>query len=340
MLDKLFKNIFSITTNYSRKEICILGVKLKLFCAKEEIHRQDLLVNKNTIQFAYNLLFNAEDDDLFCLRAHEIIFIFHKGCLNLQYKFFQDYVIPSGHTENIIEFHKLNKNSILYKEHIDRVKNGEFLWKYVERYYYIGHSFISKDKKTGEIYINSSYVQEKIQLRSDYKLRHIPSVSKRKYLPGIAVDDYISNKPFAEKMIIIDKLLNYIFTTYRAKDDPNKVCGNLADCHLHNFVIGEDGQFHFIDFDLKCDESLDRNYCIYFMLYKYNQELYYRFLKRYGFKDKHKYYERHMSIYKQPLKQNGRNIITREHMKLKEKYFSDIGINEEYKLNYKKVSIN
>lgn len=339
MFNKILKNIFSIKTNYARKEIRILGVKLKLFCAKEEIHRQDLLINKNTIQFAYNILFNSEEDDLFCLRAHEIIFIFNKGCLNLKYTFFRDYVLPSGHSENIIEFYKLEPDSILYKEHIDRVKNGEFLWKYVERYYYISHSFISKDSRTGEIYINSSYIKEKIQFRSEYKLHHVPIISKRKYLPGVSVDDYIKNKPFAEQLIVIDKLLNYIFTTYRDKDNPEKVSGDLIDCHMHNFLIGEDGQFHFIDFDLKCDESLDRNYCIYFMLYKYNEEIYYRFLRRYGFKDKHKYYEKHFSIYNQPLKHNGRSIIRREHMKLREKYFSDTGLNEEYKLNYKKIPL-
>lgn len=108
---------------------------------------------------------------------------------------------------------------------------------------------------------------------------------------------------------------------------------------MYNFIIGEDSQFHFIDFDLKCTESIDRNYCIYFMLYNYDIDLYKKMLSKYGYNDRHKYYEKNFSIYRQPPIQNGKSIITQHHKRLQQKYFSDEGISQKYKIKYKKVKL-
>ena len=339
MLDKLSNFVYSKKIDGARTVITVLGIKLKLYDLRYELSYESYNLNKNTIQVLYAHLQSSNEDDLFCLKTHYLTFVLHKNCLKLDYKFFQDYIIQQGLSRNILEFIKLDKASILYQEHINRVQNGEFLWKYVERYYYISHSFISEDKKTGDIYINSSYVKEKDMVKSEYKIRHIPRISKRKYMRGITVGDYISDKSKVEKFLIVDKLLNYIFTTYRAKDDPEKVSGDLFDCHMNNFIIGEDGMFHFVDFDLKCTENLDRGYCIYFMLYKYDLELYKRMLKRYRLPDRHKYYENNFSIYKQPMKQNGKNIVTYEHKKLHRKYFTDEGIHPQFQIKYKRVKL-
>ena len=339
MLNKIFDFIFSKKNYGARTVITVLGLKLKLYDIKRELSGESFNLNKNTIQVLYSQLQSAPDDNLFCLRTNSLIFILHKNCLKLDYKFLQDYIIQQGLSRNILEFIKLDKDSVLYKEHIGRVKNGEFLWKYVERYYYISHSFISEDKSDGGIYINSSYVKEKDMVKSEYKIQHVPQISKRKYIKGITVSDYIKYKSKVEKFLIIDKLLNYIFSTYRDKENPNKVSGDLFDCHLNNFLIAEDGLFHFVDFDLKCTKSLDRGYCIYFMLYKYDIGLYEKFLKRYKLPDKHKYYENHFSIYKQPAKQNGKSIITYEHKKLQRKYFTDEGILPQYSIKYKRVKL-
>lgn len=339
MLNKLLDAIYNRKIDGARTIITVLGIKFKFYDIKKELCYEGFNLNKNTVQVLYSHLQNASEEDLFCLRTHNIIFIMQKGCTNLDYKFFQDYIIQQGLRRNILEFIKLDRESILYKEHICRVVNGEFLWKYVERYYYISHSFISEDAKTGEVYINSSYVKEKDMIKSEYKIQHVPRISKRKYIKGITVGDYIQNKSKVEKFLIVDKLLNYIFSTYRAKEDSIKVSGELFDCHLQNFLIAEDGQFHFVDFDLKCTESLDRGYCIYFMLYKYDLELYKKMLKKYQLPDKHKYYENNFSIYKQPLKQNGKNVVTYEHKKLQRKYFSDEGILPQYKITYKRVKL-
>ena len=338
-MKKFLHFLFSIKQKDARKIITILGIKFKFSNLKNELSKESFNVNKNNVQILYSYLQNCEDDDLFCLRTNNVIYILSKGCLKLDFKFFQNYIISPGFTLNILEIIKLDKTSILYKEHSERIKNSEFLWKYIERYYYIGHSFISEDKNTNEIYINSSYIKEKNQVKSIYKIQHVPATTKRKYIKGITVGEYIKNKTFKEKFLIIDKLLNYIFSTYKDEQNPEKVSGNLIDCHLYNFLIGEDGLFHFIDFDLKCTESLDRNYCIYFMLYKYDKDLYNKFLSEYRYKDRHKYYEKNFSIYKQPQTQNGKSIITQTHKKLQKKYFSDEGISPKYQIKYKKVKL-
>ena len=333
ILNKLFYKNFDGPSNI----IKFLGIKFSYYDYKKGLLSTTLDMNKNLAQIAYNFLMTASEDDLYCFKTGNILFIFNKGCLELDYDFFRDYVITFGYTAGIFEFLKLDKSSVLYKEHIDRVKNGEFLWKYVERFYYISHSFISKDKNTGEIYINSSYIKEENMIKSEYKIQHVPSVSKRKYIKGIAVGDYIKGKSKDERIAIVDKLLNYIFTSYRASDDPNKISGKMFDCHLYNFIIGQDGLFHFIDFDLKSTESLDREYCIYFMLFRYDKILYKKMLELYKLKDKHKYYMANFSIYKQPLTRNGKSIITEEHKKLSRKYFGGEGLKPDYKLSYLKT---
>ena len=336
-MSEIISQIFSTDFSGPRKVIKFLGVKFSFYDYKKAFGSMNWSINKNTAQFAYSLLNNADDDDLFCMRTAQLTFIFSKGCLNLDYNFFRDYVVAFGFTSGVYEYFKLDKNSVLYKEHIGRVKNGEFLWKYVERYFYIAHTFISKDFSNGEIYINSSYVPEKKMVKSKYKIQHVPTISKRKYIKGIAVGDYIKGLTKIEQVAVIDKLLNYIFITYKAKDDPDKITGELCDCHLYNFIIGEDGQFHFVDFDLRATESLDKAYCIYFMLYKYDTGLYKKMLKRYKLKDRHKYYSSNFSIYKQPMKQDGKNIVTREHKRLCKKYFTNAGSEPEYKLTYVEV---
>lgn len=334
----MLNKIFSQEKTGSRKVVNILGIKFRLLDLKSEVYALSAVNNKNTLALLYNQLNFASDDDLFCLKSENTLFIIHKNCLKLDYKFFKDYILPSGYQHNIFELIKLDKASFLYKEHIPRVTLGEFLWKYVERYYFIAHSFISIDDE-GNVFINSSYVPEKNQIKSEFKIQHIPLVSKRKYIHGITVTEHLEGKRFKEKLIVVDKLLNFLFSTYKDEENPDKVSGNLFDCHLDNFLIGDDGQFHFIDFDLKCTEALDKGYCIYFMLYKYDLKLYKQMLKIYGLKDRSSYYANNFSIYKQPLVKNGKSIITKEHKRLQKKYFGELGIRPEFKLNYKKVNI-
>ena len=339
MLGKLSDFIYKKKTYGARTVITVLGLKFKLYNLRKELCNESFSLNKNTIQMLYGYLYNSHEDDLFCLKTGSIIFIIHKDCLKLDYSFFQNYILPQCNSSSILELSKLDKDSVLYKEHITRVNDGEFLWKYVERYYYISHSFISQDKESGDIYINSSFVPEKDMVKSEYKIRHIPKISKRKYIKGITVGDYIKKKSRLERVVTVDKLLNYIFSAYRDNENPDKVSGKLLDCHLFNFIISEEGLFHFVDFDLECTESLDRAYCIFFMLYKYDIELYELMLKRYGLADRHDYYEKHFSIYRQPMVQNGKDIITAEHKKLQKKYFSDEGTRPQYKVKYKRVKL-
>lgn len=328
----MLENIFSIKNEKDKKIINILGIKIKFFNHKSQMLNQAIAANKNTVQIVYCLFESAAEDDLFCLRSGDMTFVFHKNCRMLDYKFFFDYILPFGYAHKTFEFIKLDKTSILYREHIDRVINGEFLWKYVERGYYIGHNFISVDKNTGEIYINTSYVPEENLAKGGLRVQHVPQIAKRKYIKGETVGEYLKNKPFEVRLHIIESLLEYLFTTYKDKDDSQKVSGDLLDCHLYNFLIDEDGHFHFIDFDLKCSEALERNYCIFFMLFYYDKSLYKMMLDKYGFTDRHKYWQKNFSVDKQPAHQNEKILITKNHASYCIKYFSDAGTDKNYSI--------
>ncbi len=333
MIKNLLDCIFSIDNQNgedARKVITLLGVKVKLKNLKSDLFRRTVILNRNTLQILYNQLPLLADDDLFCLRAKDIIFIFNKGVLNLDYRFFQDYVVLYGFSTDILELIKLEKTSVLYKEHIDRLKNGEFCWKYVDRNYYIGHAFISQ--QDGDIYIHSSYVKEKNLTVDDSNIHHVPMESKRKYIKGIAVGDYLKNRPLEFQIEVMQKLLHHVFVNYRDKENPGRVSGKLLDCHLYNFILGEDGKFYFVDFDLECRESLERGYCVFFMLYYYDRKLYNAMLKKFGYKDKHHYYQEHF-IKTKTIKNHAKISVSEEHKELRQKYFTDAGILAHYKVS-------
>ena len=87
MLNKIFDFIFSKKNYGARTVITVLGLKLKLYDIKRELSGESFNLNKNTIQVLYSQLQSAPDDNLFCLRTNSLIFILHKNCLKLDYKF-------------------------------------------------------------------------------------------------------------------------------------------------------------------------------------------------------------------------------------------------------------
>lgn len=333
MIRKFLDSVFSVKRldgQSSRKVLTLLGVKIKFYDPKIDLYRRNVIQNRNNLLLLFNQLAYADEKDLFCIRGNNIIFIFNKGVLKLDYKFFQDYVVLFGFSNELYELIKPDKNSLLYKEHIARLKKGEFCWKYVDRTYYIGHSFISCEGN--DIYINSSYVKEKDMPCNESAIRHVPAETKRKYIKGVTVGDYLKNKPEDFKVNVILKLLDYVFKTYADGNNREKVSGRLLDCHLYNFILGDDGKFYFVDFDLESTKSLDRAYCIFFMLYYYDSKLYKLILEKFGYQDKHHYYEKHFVKPKNNPKIKTKLVQSEEHRKLLQKYFTDSGILAQYEI--------
>ena len=330
MFKDFLKKLYSVSytgssTEVPKKIIKLLGIKIEFVDSKASFKQQVACSNNNSVTLFYSMLKNLNEDDLFCIKYTDMIFILSKGCEILEYKFFMDYVIPSGFASHLFEIIKLDRSSFLYKSHIDRIKNGEFLWKYVDRKYFIGHSFLSH--KDGNIYIHNSHVKESQMAESEAKLRHVPLDTKRLYIPGKTVSDYLKNKPYSEKKTIIEQLIEYVFSEYKDQNNPDKISGKLFDCHLDNFIYSKNRSFHFVDFDLESRESLDKNYCIYYMLFYYNKKLYNEMLEKYNLEDKHSFYQDHFSVYKQEQKQNFKP--TNEHKELRKKYFTSIGFESE-----------
>lgn len=332
--EKLFSvKIEKMPNRLSRKVITILGIKIKINNVKEndirEISNERVfIINRNTVKLALLSLKNIKDDSLLCLKGEEIIFIFHKNSLCVDNKFFIDFLTNHVKKFTLLELSELEKNSVLYKEHITRVKNNEFCWKYVNRGYFISETYLSY--KNSNIYINSSYIDETENYENGVNAHFVRLQSSRKYVEGVTVADYMKTKNEEEQLQIFDKLYDYVCTTYSDEEYPNKISKKLSDCHLYNFIIDSKGAFHFIDFDMESSESLDKEYCIFRMLYYDFNNLYKIVLKKYGLEDKHKLYEE-FNQEKIPCREMTDTEIFK-HDKLCKKYFSELSFCEQYNI--------
>lgn len=339
---ELRNKIFSIKSyranNFlTHKVITFLGIKLKF----RRINKKDIELicqNSSAIKniyylFLINVLSNSSEDELYCLRNRYLCYILHKNCLKTDLKFLIDF-LSNNFSSAILNFTKLNKNSDLYKEHIIRVQNNEFLWKYSDKIFIISHTYVSKDAETNNTYMNLSYIKEKEYINNNSKLKNPMINTKRKIIEGITLKEYFDSLPYEEKVKEADKVLNWLFTQCKSETDPKKVSGKFFDCHLFNIILGSDSQLHFIDYDLICNENIERGFCIYKMFFFYNKKLYYEMLRRYKCKDKHNFYIKYYEI---PVIEP--ELFSMEHKSLLKKYFTDNETAQNFNINYEKQEI-
>ena len=338
----LGNKIFSIKYHkgndyFTHKILTILGIKLKfkqLIKNDIELICQNSSVVKNTYQlFILNMLQNASDEDLYCLKNEYFCIIIHKNSFQTDLKFLINFIFVNF-LQADLTLTKLNKNTDLYKEHIKRLQNNEFLWKYCDRQYIIMHTFIQKDVETGNIIVNTAPVRENEYVKNSSKFQYLMQPIKREFVKGITLREYFDALNDWEKIKIADKVLNWLFTQYKSETNPKKVMGKYWDCHLYNIIVGDDNLLHFIDFDITCVEDIDRDFCIYKMFFDYNKKIYYEMLKCYKCKDRHKFY---MNYYALPTLET--ELQSKEHKDLIKKYFQKENCAESYKINYEKQEI-
>ena len=265
-LDKLF----SVKTVKNPGEIChkeiyLVGLKMKFISVKDEINAASQIINNSTLFIAYEALKQASPKDLFVLKNDCVVYILSSKCALVEFAFFKDYLLPFGYSSKLLKFQKLEKTSNIYKEHFEKLKKQEYLWKYLNKEQTIEQKYFTYNEEKQECNINT--------------INPDKSVSSRKYIKGITIGEYIKNKTFSEQLQILEKTFEYLFSNFPAEDDLEKVSMYLSDCHLYNILLGEDGNLHYIDYDDRFKESLDRSFCIYNALYNYNRILYNKLLK-------------------------------------------------------------
>lgn len=299
-----------------------MGIKIKIKnpqVADIEIPYRN--INKNFLHLIFIKIKDFEENDLFILKNDYVCFIFCKKILKFGLKNAENYILNCfGSMYTILDFDKIDKSSVLYKEHVEMFKDGVFLWKYTNRDYLIKFNFLSIENN--KIYVNEKILDEKF-LDTHY-LNVYFKVQNKKVLYSYSptVREYIKSLDFEERKNIIIKLLTFLFEKYSYV---RGLCdGEIFDCNLCNFLINERNEFEFIDDDYVSRRNISYEYIIYYMLKNYEDKLYDEVMKYFGLKDKYRY----TNIYPTNIISNEKNleIHVRENLKdaynrLKLKYF-------------------
>lgn len=217
--------------------------------------------------FSANLLKNNPEVFLFLLADNEtlcyimvpnnVLFIFKKKSLLNNAKFIKDYMLDtiSHHKDWKVMLGILDKNCVLYQEHIKSFDNHTILYKYINRHGLINKSVITEEN--GELYVENQYLGIE-NYHSDNKIIYA-NQEKRKILDGITVEEYIKDKSQTDTYIILRNMYDSLFEQYPSSDgDREKVSGILLDLHTENVIINNEG-FHYIDKDVVYGDNLNKS---------------------------------------------------------------------------------
>ena len=262
MFDKIFSMEKIENSLFGGLKLKILGIKIsfKKLNFKKLVYRQ----NCNLISIVFNNIKLADSKDLFCLRNDKICFIFNKNITAFGYKNFCDYVMNCMHLLRIpLTYSMLDYDSEMYKEHAERLANNEFLWKYVHCNGKFLHKYLSIDENN-QIFVHEQLMDESFAKNPNNGVAFIPKNSKRPFIKGNTVRQYLENESIDTKKEILVKLLDYVFEKYAVGN--GMISGTLYDCHWGNFIIDENKNFYFIDDELVSPKPLKKEYVIKYLL--------------------------------------------------------------------------
>ena len=303
------KNIFSIENKYKQNDLGIVILKEKVIT----VFRHKIKIEKypsgeiRNITNALNTLkkqsensfcdkedlirimvavFSAGDNDLFCFsnynRKYPSICIFSKSFFSLDKEFVTDFLLfyfKRGHSH----FQVLDKKSKLYLKHISRDK-AEVCWRY--RCEPKGISYYIITKNENEITFKRGIFNNEEEM-SDYTYNEAETKTF-KYIKGVCLREYLNNLSDEDKKTALKNFFDYIFKTYAYPEDNESVY--ILDYQIANFVIDENGEYKYIDTQLKSDKKMQKQQMIYRVLkysgFKENiREVYEHFLKIYNLED-------------------------------------------------------
>ena len=268
-----FKNLFFIKTQ--RKPGQFKKHYFKFLCFKfcicrplmsdvisELSYRVYRSANVNLISTVWHFLDTSKEDDLYCLRNADCCFIFNRKVLDFGYNNFKYFIMNTYSARvHLFELEKLDKTAVLYQEHMDRLKNNEFLWKYRNEGL-IAHQFMSFDKEG--FYVNYTTIEDNHN-QDTYDIdggKHFIQIqkAKRPFYEGVSVKEYLEDKDYETQKTVLIKLAEYIFQNYAVAND--MIDGKLFDCNPMNFIYDTKQQFHFIDKDFISKAPLSKDHII------------------------------------------------------------------------------
>lgn len=241
-------------------------------------------MNNNIINQLITSLNTANQDELLCLKNDKVTFILCKDALKFGERNLFDYMSKTYMSlKTLLQFSVLDKNSEIYKEHIVRTRQKEFLWKYIYKDDNILLKFMYFDDN------NDVYIDGRIIKRAEKHLGRRPrmvineNVEKRKFIEGMTVCDYLKDKTYQEKRDMLINMTDTVFDEYDLGND--WIDGVLWDFHWNNVILDNNGKFHFVDKDFVSPMPLKRKDLILYMLrYVYDERLRDDILEYYGCK--------------------------------------------------------
>jgi len=283
------QKFFSIRLKFIREKLTIIikifGIKIKVsFPIDFDIKIDNHITYTQNVSLVTNLIYTlklAEDNEIFCLKNDIVCFIFNKNVLKWGADNFKEFVYNSFFAlqKNPLEFRVLDENTLIYKEHAKRSMNNEFLWKY--KLYSIDtvlHKFLSFDDN------NNYWIHDKVFTDNKQyckELSFIQNESKRKFIKGKTFSKYIMDLPYEEKKKETIRLVQFLLDNFTVED--NKLDSVLIDCHVNNIIVDDNGDFHYIDIDVKSEQPLNKESVINYLFkntsYKQLQE---EVLKHFG----------------------------------------------------------
>jgi hypothetical protein len=244
----------------------------------------------------FNLLFimEAKNNDLVYIKTQHSLFVFPKFVLSIEDEFIKNFLFRHAYTQQFFEFSLLNKASKLYKIHENLFNDGNLIYKYIDRNNgLIACSIISQNSK-GEFYCEQSYLGKENYIPSEICYMDVP---KRKIVKGEIVGNYVLGMTEDERYLFLCRFFEWLFRQYESPSDKNKVQGVVLDCHLHNFIVNEEG-FHFIDRDVAVGQDLDKAFCLDYCCCCHGfTELYHKLIAYFGLEDKRREFHKKRSNY-------------------------------------------
>lgn len=285
---------FSISSKdahpYKKKIIRICGLKFSYKYRSEkapslpndELSNAIITNNYNLFFYVIDYMQRHDGNDLYCLKNKSICYIFNKKVLDWGVENFKDFFFNSTWPlQWVLKFSILQPTSELYQDHIKRAEKGEFLWKYMDKKI-ITHKFLSFgiDNK---VYVNEAIIDQAC-IPDDTSVPHfVAKNSRRLFIEGLNLSKYIykQSRTDEEKKAIFIRLIEFIFTKYSLPS--GKIDNTLYDCHLSNFIIDNEENFHFIDDEYVSPEPLDKKYIVDYILKDFdNHEMCNEIRKHFG----------------------------------------------------------
>ncbi len=278
----MLDNIFSVKNEEEDglyyKVFRIFGIKLKIFYMKKTLIKQlkrhewyAASLCKGLCNSIITLITEFDPkSEMFCLKSENCVFILSKKFFQCDRQFILDYLSKcfciNSELVSIPELSVLNKKCSMYKEHIAKLQKGEIAWKY---------------------YITPATVKMNEQGKVVIQRQNEPP---EEYIEGTSLSHYFYFKSMDEQKRILEKVFDYIFSTYE-----DKTTGKIPkyDFNISNIIINDKG-LHFIDLNTQNKEYTDRTgiICQICFIELGNKEIYKYFIKYYNLKDESKKYKK------------------------------------------------